>query len=144
MSRRDPYIIILQQNFGRAETYEQNPFDKSYVVDRHIDAEFGGSLYLACNKKKLFSLLNNLNDIMYSRVRDVVIHSIIFWITYLLCLFLNYIDKLLVVPWVRIVPNLLQIYLLCYERDFMLSLSDKNQANVNEAFNSTSSYLDDY
>ena len=29
------------------------------------------------------------------------------------------------------------------ERDFMLSLSDKNSAEVIEAFNSTSRYLDD-
>ena len=30
---------------------------------------------------------------------------------------------------------LLQIcFLFCYERDFMLSLSDKNQADVGEAF----------
>ena len=31
-------------------------------------------------------------------------------------------------------------FLFCYERDFMLSLSDKNQANIIEAFNSTSRY----
>ena len=33
--------------------------------------------------------------------------------------------------------------LFCYERDFMLSLSDYNQADVIEAFNSTSWYLAD-
>ena len=33
--------------------------------------------------------------------------------------------------------------LFCYERDFMLSLSDNNQADVVETFNSTSRYLDD-
>ena len=31
----------------------------------------------------------------------------------------------------------------CYERDFMLSLSDNNQADATEAFNSSSRYLDD-
>ena len=35
------------------------------------------------------------------------------------------------------------LFLFCYERDFMLSLSDKNQANVIRALNSTSRYLDD-
>ena len=35
------------------------------------------------------------------------------------------------------------LFLFCYERDFMLSLSDKNQADVVEAFNFTSRYLDD-
>ena len=34
-------------------------------------------------------------------------------------------------------------FLFCYERDFMLSLSDDNQSEVIEAFNSTSRYLDD-
>ena len=33
--------------------------------------------------------------------------------------------------------------LFCYERDFLLTLSDNNQADVVEAFNSTSGYLDD-
>ena len=31
----------------------------------------------------------------------------------------------------------------CYERDFILSLSDNNQTDIIEAFNSTSRYLDD-
>ena len=35
------------------------------------------------------------------------------------------------------------LFLFCYERDFMLSLSDNNQADVVEAFNSTSRYPDD-
>ena len=33
--------------------------------------------------------------------------------------------------------------LFCYERDFMLSLSDNNQTDIIEAVNSTSRYLDD-
>ena len=32
--------------------------------------------------------------------------------------------------------------MFCYERDFILSLSDDNQSEVIEAFNSTSRYLD--
>ena len=34
-------------------------------------------------------------------------------------------------------------FLFCYELDFMMSLSDNYQADVIEAFNSTSRYLDD-
>ena len=34
-------------------------------------------------------------------------------------------------------------FLFCYERDFMLSLSDNNQTDIIEAFNSTFRYLDD-
>ena len=39
-------------------------------------------------------------------------------------------------------PLLADLFLSCYERDFMLSLSDNNQAEVVEAFNSTSRYID--
>ena len=35
------------------------------------------------------------------------------------------------------------LFLFCYERDFMLSLSDNNQTDTIEAFNSISRYLDD-
>ena len=35
------------------------------------------------------------------------------------------------------------LFLFCYERDFMKDLSSDNQADVIKAFNSTSRYLDD-
>ena len=35
------------------------------------------------------------------------------------------------------------LFFNCYERDFMLSLSGNNQADVVKAFNSTLRYLDD-
>ena len=38
-------------------------------------------------------------------------------------------------------PLVADLFLFCYERDFMLSLSDNNQADVVGAFNSTSRYL---
>ena len=40
-------------------------------------------------------------------------------------------------------PLVAYLFLFCYERDFVWSLSDNNQAAVVEAFNSTSRYLDD-
>ena len=40
-------------------------------------------------------------------------------------------------------PLVADLFLFCYERDFMLSLSDKNQTDIIEAFNSTSRYFDD-
>ena len=40
-------------------------------------------------------------------------------------------------------PLVADLFLFCYERDFMLSLSDANQFEVIEAFNSISRYLDD-
>ena len=42
-------------------------------------------------------------------------------------------------------PHFADLFLFCKERNFILSLSDNyyNQAEVIEAFNSTSIYLDD-
>ena len=40
-------------------------------------------------------------------------------------------------------PLVADLFLFCYERDFMLSVSEDNQSDVIEAFNSTSRYLDD-
>ena len=40
-------------------------------------------------------------------------------------------------------PLVADLFLFCYERDFMMSLSDDMQADINDAFNTTSRYLDD-
>ena len=40
-------------------------------------------------------------------------------------------------------PLVADLSLFCYERDCMTSLSDDNQADIIEAFNSNSRYLDD-
>ena len=40
-------------------------------------------------------------------------------------------------------PLVADLLLFCYERDFMLSLSDNNQTDIIEAFNSCYRYLDD-
>ena len=40
-------------------------------------------------------------------------------------------------------PLVADLFLFCYERDFMTSLSDVKQAEITEAFKSTSGYLDD-
>ena len=40
-------------------------------------------------------------------------------------------------------PLVADLFLFCYERDFMFSLPDNNQTDIIEALNSTSRYLDD-
>ena len=40
-------------------------------------------------------------------------------------------------------PLVADLFLFCYEMDFMMSLSDDMQADVIDAFNTTSRYLDD-
>ena len=40
-------------------------------------------------------------------------------------------------------PLVANLFLFSYERDFMMSLSDDKQADVIDAFNTTSRYMDD-
>ena len=40
-------------------------------------------------------------------------------------------------------PLVADLFLFCYERDFMMSLSGDKQADVIDAINTTSRYLDD-
>ena len=40
-------------------------------------------------------------------------------------------------------PLVADLFLFCYERDFMVSLSADKQADIIDAFNTTSRYLDD-
>ena len=40
-------------------------------------------------------------------------------------------------------PLAADLFLFCYERDFIMSLSDDKQADIMYAFNTTSRYLDD-
>ena len=40
-------------------------------------------------------------------------------------------------------PLVADLFLFCYEREFMMSLSDYKQADVIDAFNTTCRYLDD-
>ena len=40
-------------------------------------------------------------------------------------------------------PLVADLFLFCYERDFIMSLSDDKQANIIDAFNITSRYVDD-
>ena len=44
---------------------------------------------------------------------------------------------------INCVPLIADLFLFCYERDFMSSLLDYNKAGVIEAFNSASRYLND-
>ena len=97
---------------------------------------------MACNDKMPFLLLNNLNDINCGHVRKCVM------LHYLLDnIFIRFGSKLyrqiVGIPMgTKCAPLAADLILFSYERDFMLSLSDINQTDIIEAFNSTSRYLD--
>ena len=91
-----------------------------------------------------FLLLNNLNDINCGHVRKCVMLSIIF----LDNIFIRFGSKLyrqtVGIPMgTNSAPLVADSFTFCYEIYFMLSLSDNNQTDIIEAFNSTSRCLDD-
>ena len=91
-----------------------------------------------------FSLLQTIiEDITFGLVRMYVTPYRFSWTIFILGLALSYTDKLFVFRWVQIVPLVADLFLFCYERDFMKNLSSDNQADVVKAFNLTSRYLDD-
>ena len=93
----------------------------------------------------LFSLPLTKVDIHFGHVRMCATPSPISWIIFILDLGPSYTDKLLeFIPMgTNCAPLVADLFLYCYERDFMDSLNHDNQADVIEAFNSTSRYLDD-
>ena len=103
-----------------------------------------GTLYLACNDKKaFFTSTGHRGYILWS------CQNICDALSYLLDnIYIRLCNKLyrqfVGIPMVtNCVPLVADLFLFCHERDFMTSLSGHNQADIIEAFNSTSGYLDD-
>ena len=100
--------------------------------------------YLACNGECAFftsDVYNNHNLWSCQKVCDALV--------YLLDnIFIRFGTKLYrqtigIPTGTNCAPLVANLFLFCYERDFMKSLSRENQADIIEAFNSTSRYLDD-
>ena len=103
--------------------------------------------YLACNEECAFftsDVYNNRNLWSCQKVCDALV--------YLLDnIFIRFGTKLyrqtIAIPMgtncAPLVADFFFFFFFCYERDFMKSLSCENQADIIEAFNSTSRYLDD-
>ena len=103
-----------------------------------------GSLYLACNDKNAFFTSEQPKR-----------HKL--WSCQIMCDALHYLldnifirfgsklyRKIVGIPMgTDCAPLVADLFLFCYERDFMLSLSDNNQTDIIEAFNSTSRNIDD-
>ena len=103
-----------------------------------------GSLYLACNDKNAF-----FTSEQPKRYKLWTCQKMCDALHYLLDnIFIRFGSKLyrqiVSIPMgTNCAPLDADLFLFCYERDFMLSLSDNIQADIIEAFNSTSRYLDD-
>ena len=82
---------------------------------------------------------------IYDHAKKSVMPLFIFWIIFLLDLELGtklYRQTIGIPMGTNCAPLVADLFRFCYERDFMKSLSRENQADIIEAFNSTSRYLD--
>ena len=112
------------------------------LIERTFQRE--GSPYLACYDRNAFLLQKNLKKYhawSCQNVCDVL--------TFLLDnIFIRFGTKLYrqvagIPMGTNCTPLVADVFLFCYERDFMMSLSDDKQADVIDSFNTTSRYLDD-
>ena len=103
-----------------------------------------GSLYLACNNKNAF-----FTSEQHKRYKLWSCQKMSDALNYLLDnIFIRFGSKLYrqivgILIGTNCAPLVADLFLFCYERDFMLFLSDNNQTDIIEAFNSTSRYIDD-
>ena len=103
-----------------------------------------GSLYIACNDRNAFFTSDAVrNDNLWSCQK--VCEALTFLLDNIHIRFDSKLNRQIVgIPMdTNCSPLVADLFLFCYERDFMLSLSEDNKSDVIEAFNSTSRYLDD-
>ena len=109
------------------------------LIERSFQRE--GSLYIACNGRNAFFTSDNLWSCQ--KVRE----TLIFLLDNIYIRFGSKLYRQIVgIPMdTNCAPLVADLFLFCYERDFMLSFSGDTgtQSGVIEAFNSTSRYLDD-
>ena len=103
-----------------------------------------GSLYIACNDKNAFFksvAVRNYNLWSCQRVCE----ALIFLLNNIYIRFGSklYRQNVGIPTGTNCAPLVADLFLFCYEKAFMLSLSKDNQSDAIEAFNSISGYLDD-
>ena len=74
-------------------------------------------------KNVLFSLPKNIKNMIYGLVKKWQMHLFIFWTIYILDLVLSFIDKCRNSNGNKLCPLVADLFLFCYERDFMKSLT---------------------
>ena len=86
----------------------------------------------------LFSLLMYTKITIYGRVKKSVMPLVIFWIIFFIRFGTKLYRQTIGIPMgTNCAPLVADLFLFCYERDFMKSLSCENQADIIETFNST-------
>ena len=111
------------------------------LIERTFQRE--GSPYLACNDGNAFFTSENPKNYHAWPCQNVC-DALTFLLENIFIRFGTKLYRQLVgIPMGTNCAPLVADLFLCYERDFMMSLSDDKQADVIDAFNTTSRYLDD-
>ena len=111
------------------------------LIERTFQRE--GSLYIACNDRIAFFTSNAVRNYNLRSCQKVC-EALPLLSDNIYIRFGSKIYRQIVgIPMgTNCAPLSADLFLFCYESDFMLSLSEDNQSGVIEAFNSTSRYLD--
>ena len=112
------------------------------LIERIFQRE--GFLYLACNDRNAF-FTSEKPKRFHAWSSQNVCDGLAFLLDNIFILFGTKLYRQVVgIPMgTNCAPLVADLFLFCYERNFMMSLSDDKQANVIGAFNTTSRYLDD-
>ena len=104
-----------------------------------------GSPYLACNDRNAFFTSEKKLKKYHAWSCQNVCDALTFLLDNIFIRFgTNSYRHVVGIPMgTNITPLVSDSFLFCYERDIMMSLSDDKQADVIDAFNTTSRYLDD-
>ena len=103
-----------------------------------------GSPYIACNERQVFFTSEDTKRYKLWSCQNVC-EALIYLLDNIYIRFGTKLYRQIVgIPMgTNCAPLVADLFLFCYERDFMTSLSDVKQAEIIEAFKSTSRYLDD-
>ena len=112
------------------------------LIERTFQRE--GSPYLACNERNAFFTSEKTKKCHAWSCQNVC-DALTFLLDNIFIRFGTKLYRQVVgIPMgTNCAPLVADLFLFCYERDFMMSLSDDKQADVIDAFNTTSRYLDD-
>ena len=142
---RGLFCIIYYLDFSTLYTTLPHKTIKDKLVDlieRMFQREY--SLYIACNDRHAFFTTDAVKYYNLWSCQKVC-EALTFLLDNIYIRFgSNLYRQIVGIPMgINCAPLVTDLFLFCYERDFMLSLSDDNQSEVIEVFTSTSRYLDD-
>ena len=144
-------LVRPQVEYGLAvwRPYTKENKDKSEMVQRKAARWVSrkgreGSPYIACNERQAFFTSEDTKRYKLWSCQNVC-EALIYLLDNIYIRFGTKLYRQIVgIPMgTNCAPLVADLFLFCYERDFMTSLSDVKQAENIEAFKSTSRYLDD-